>query len=175
MTSSFPSASHQVCAVEALLEEDASLKTLQTAMDLNIRAAQEALANPSEQVLETMRGASSEAQAAVASVAPRTSALASIPASANAPDQIDAANAPDAPSAAGPAGASAVLAADTVPTEQEDTSRLQVVDEVNSFQAHEQEMDPVLTLNTCYDARLLRTSTSRRRTFPAFRDCLPPL
>lgn len=45
-------------------------------MELNIDAAQEALANPPREVVDTMHKAGREAQEAVASLAPSTSALA---------------------------------------------------------------------------------------------------
>lgn len=97
-------------------------------MELNIRAAQEALANPSEQILETMRGASSEAQEAVASVAPSTSALASIPSASAAAGESQSSSATTAAAGAG-------ARVDGPAEEQEDTSRLQVVDEVNGVAA----------------------------------------
>lgn len=46
-------------------------------MELNIDAAQEALANPPMEVVDTMHKAGREAQEAVASLAPSTSVLAS--------------------------------------------------------------------------------------------------
>jgi hypothetical protein len=96
-------------------------------MELNIRAAQEALANPSDQVLETLQGASSEAQAAVASIAPRSSALASLGKPYGEVAAADGGAVDDAQraSAGGLDGAAAV---------QEDTARLQVVDEVHCRQ-----------------------------------------
>ena len=101
-------------------------------MDLNLRAAQDALSHPSEQVLETMRGASSEAQAAVASMAPSSSALASLSTNSNsagaaASAQSNGTNGANDGGGAGQVGES---------TPQEDTSRLQVVDEVNRFERH---------------------------------------
>lgn len=98
-------------------------------MELNLRAAQEQLARPSEEVLETMQAASREAQEAVASIAPGGSQLASLSSSG------------DEASAGVKSNGSAVDPA-KMDGQQEasDTSRLQVVDEVgcrvNAEQVH---------------------------------------
>lgn len=88
-------------------------------MDLNIKAAQDELENPSEAVLNTIAGASQEAKDAIASIAPQGSSLASM--------HQDSSN--------NTMNASHSQLADVVATGvngtlQEDTARLQVVDEV---------------------------------------------
>jgi hypothetical protein len=108
-------------------------------MEMNIDAAKDALMHPTDEILETMRGASEEAQAAIASIAPANSALASLNGSNHNRSEegagstsIQESNGHSQEYAAAPnANQTSDTAAGVNGTLKEDTARLQVVDEVS--------------------------------------------